>query len=530
VQDINRQPNAFDGDFTFLNTLLTGASDAVTLGLSNVGQIEQGGPLAPDIRILSTAANTGVDILNVSVTGGARLGELFSGDSAAATTLTTLNVSGSGTSLRVDGAIDFLNAGTINASGLSNGGIQVQVNANDNVAVTGGAGDDTVDFNTFNDAQDSFNGGSAGTDTVVVDTALASAPTKWTSVEVFAVNNDAAALTQDMDNVGNGITRFGIFGTGQNVTFEDMPNNSTVTITGANPTNVDLEVKTDSLADSLDLVFNRPAGLVINDLDVGVDGIAANLVETLRIDARSANTGVEYQITDPAGIRAQNITISGATAVDLGDVLGGTDNAMGGFANQVINAEALTGRLGVLGGNGVQQITGGSGNDILMGGAGADILAGGPGDDRLEGDGVAADDVAADRLSGGAGRDIFVFDDAGDHDATLAGADVILDLVSGTDIIELDDTAFALGVGPLGVGEYVEMTLATFNAASVETQAAALGIAAATDYIAVIRTSDNNRTYVAYDDNHAAAGIEVLAELSGVDLTGIAPTDFTVVA
>lgn len=531
VEDINLQANAFDANFTFLNTLLGGASDAVTVGLSNLGQARQGGAVAPNLSLLSSGANSGIETVNLSVSDAAWLGAFNVDDSAAATQLSTLNISGAGTFFGVGADIDFVAAGgTINASGLSNGGIRVGVAAGDNVTVTGGGGNDRVDFDTFTNASDSYDGGT-GTDTIVVDTALTTAPTNWTSVEIFAVDNTTAALTQDMDNVGNSITQFGIFGTGQNVTFDDMPDASTVTFSGAAPNQVDLILKSDTLTDTLSLVFNRGAGLAITDLDIGTEAFNTNMVETLNITANAANAGVEYQITNAAGVRAQNITISGSTDVDLGDVLGGTDTALDNFANQVINASALTGRLGVLGGANVQQITGGSGNDILMGGAGADILVGGAGNDRLEGDGVTADDAAQDKMTGGAGQDTFVFDDAGDHDAAVASADVIQDFVSGTDVIELANAAFALGAGTLGTGEYVEMTLATYNATAVQTQASALGIAAATNYVAIVRTSDSNRTYVVYDDNAAGndGSVEVLTELAGVDLTGVASTDFTIV-
>lgn len=71
-------------------------------------------------------------------------------------------------------------------------------------------------------------------------------------------------------------------------------------------------------------------------------------------------------------------------------------------------------------------MTGNDGNNALNGGAGADTLTGGDG---------------ADTLTGGAGADTFKLA------AATGGADLILDFLSGTDLIRLNDLASGLGLG-----------------------------------------------------------------------------------
>jgi Ca2+-binding RTX toxin-like protein len=57
-----------------------------------------------------------------------------------------------------------------------------------------------------------------------------------------------------------------------------------------------------------------------------------------------------------------------------------------------------------MGGEGRDTLTGGGGADSLFGNDGADTLSGGAGDDRLDG----GYDGATDRLTGGAGADVFL--------------------------------------------------------------------------------------------------------------------------
>lgn len=84
----------------------------------------------------------------------------------------------------------------------------------------------------------------------------------------------------------------------------------------------------------------------------------------------------------------------------------------------------------LFGGHDSDTLSGGNGDDTLNGGSGDDTLFGGLGDDSLSGG------IGTDYLDGGFGNDLFVFEEIG-HSAVGAARDDILDLVRGTDKIDL---------------------------------------------------------------------------------------------
>ena len=82
-------------------------------------------------------------------------------------------------------------------------------------------------------------------------------------------------------------------------------------------------------------------------------------------------------------------------------------------------------------------INGTSGHDAIYGLGGADILNGGEGDDLLHG----GRDLSADKLTGDAGADIFLFD----YNNFLGKKDLITDFTSGEDKIYIDGSAYGIG-------------------------------------------------------------------------------------
>ncbi|MEM7547125.1 MAG: M10 family metallopeptidase C-terminal domain-containing protein [Pseudomonadota bacterium] len=110
----------------------------------------------------------------------------------------------------------------------------------------------------------------------------------------------------------------------------------------------------------------------------------------------------------------------------------GNDSLEGGDGNDVL-----------VGQRGRDELTGGAGDDQLRGGQWADDLNGGTGDDRLSGGGgkdTINGGAGDDELMGGGGRDCFVFE-------ANAGADTIIDFMSGVDLIDV--SAFDIGFGAL---------------------------------------------------------------------------------
>lgn len=112
----------------------------------------------------------------------------------------------------------------------------------------------------------------------------------------------------------------------------------------------------------------------------------------------------------------------------------GNDRLGGGLDADVLiggsGSDWLTGNAGndrLMGGIGNDRLFGGSGHDILVGGGGSDMLQGDAGNDRLE---AALAGRVACVLSGGSGRDTFVFALGGDR---IAGRATVTDFQPGVD-------------------------------------------------------------------------------------------------
>ncbi len=85
----------------------------------------------------------------------------------------------------------------------------------------------------------------------------------------------------------------------------------------------------------------------------------------------------------------------------------GNDNIVGNSGDDYLSGQNGTDSLA--GGAGKDRLLGGNGDDMLMGDAGNDILAGGNGADSITGADTTTNGTGEiDRLSGGAGADIFV--------------------------------------------------------------------------------------------------------------------------
>ncbi|MBO4401360.1 MAG: hypothetical protein J5809_05895 [Selenomonadaceae bacterium] len=144
------------------------------------------------------------------------------------------------------------------------------------------------------------------------------------------------------------------------------------------------------------------------------EGTAFYAADVVNIDASKVNNSIVIQGN---GI-ANKITAAKKSTT----IVAGTG------ANTIIGGNAAD---SIIGGDGTDSISAGTGNDIVSGGDGADILDGGAGNDSLNGD-AGADSIYAgagnDTLTGGDGNDIFVYS---------AGADIITDYVSGSDVISI---------------------------------------------------------------------------------------------
>ena len=147
----------------------------------------------------------------------------------------------------------------------------------------------------------------------------------------------------------------------------------------------------------------------------------------------------------------------------------GNDSLSGGTGNDT--ARGGQGNDSIDGDAGADRLYGDKGNDTLIGGADNDVLLGGDGEDFLFGE------AGNDTLSGGAGKDYFAIQ-------TSFGSDVVLDFTDGTD-----------SIGLAGGLTFEQLTI----------------------------TGSNGNTLI-------SRGNELLATLTGVDVSLITNTDFTVLA
>jgi serralysin len=149
------------------------------------------------------------------------------------------------------------------------------------------------------------------------------------------------------------------------------------------------------------------------DVDIDTNHQAANL------HGRTDPSGGPISVFDPDGIVASGQVFNALQYYDPKtksfDDRSLIENAIGGDGNDIIGGNQASNKLE--GRNGNDVLGGSGGNDTLSGGEGNDTLDGGPGNDMLDG-GPDADPINVDTLTGGLGKDQFLFS---------TGSDVIKD-------------------------------------------------------------------------------------------------------
>jgi len=162
--------------------------------------------------------------------------------------------------------------------------------------------------------------------------------------------------------------------------------------------------------------------------------------------------------------------ITGGAHADVINGNAGDDRILGGDGDDVLSGgkdnDAVNGNAGhdtVNGNIGADTVSGGQGDDIVRGGQGDDVLNGGDGNDHLWGD------RGANTLTGGAGADTFHIyagsgvstvtdfnyaegdrvhiDDGAHYTVNQQGADVVIDLTGGGEMILQHTQLSALGNG-----------------------------------------------------------------------------------
>lgn len=525
----------------------TAANVAYAGGTSGAVTVTGAGITTANIASTSAASTAGaIDVAGATTININASANLTAASIATTGVNSTLNVSGTATSVAV-GTLDT-DLRTVNASGLTAGGLTATL-SNAAQVVTGGAGNDIIGTGNLGLLTGSVNAGAGTADRLVLtataDLDTAAKGARYTGFEVLQVQD---AQSANLDNIA-GITaiRINDGATGASTAVNNLTATQAANITivaatnGADPDGVGalvaseltIGVKGATTVGQVDTV-----ALTIDDGAATVGSLTLGTPVLAGVEKLSINAVDNYTITALTGAPAlDSITLTGAATQGITFGVGAV------AANFSLNGSAATGVLTIDASgattNGVA-ITGGSANDILVGSAQADIINGGAGNDILAGTAIVraldgsftsiAASTAADTFTGGAGNDTYAI-----GVSTVANASTIVGLDLGTAVvggaadrivIDLDGAAIATTVITLTAAQ---QTTVTGAASLADAAAAVLGVAGADGNVAtftygsdtyLIANGDGNGTY------NAAA--DALIKITGVTGT-LDASDITLV-
>jgi hypothetical protein len=500
----------FDVTYTSASGVFGGTADAVSLNLSTVGgaaaQTTTDGPV---VAFVGGAVGQGVEVINIAGTGANRLANLTAADSAGTQTVTTVNVSGTG-SVGVDGDLNFKGTarGVINAS-TNTGGVTFTA-TNEDITFTGGSGDDRLNLGSTLSAGDIIDFGT-GTNTLgLTNTTISSSlyslinATEAERIAFYGtgITADLSQLTSSVvvvDNTGNTNT-FNHLAAGDLVELSTIVQTGTVNLTatlGYNTANV--KFAGSSTTDVTLTTLNTTNQTTVNIESVGASG-DGNEITTF---TNTANTAI-------------NVTGSG-TGLALGTLA----------ASAALDATGYTGlTFSVTGADEASIFTTGSAVDTITLGtlAGGDVVDSGAGNDTIVT--AAVDDVEETEITGGLGADainvtasdavvglITLNTTATDSYATAGKSDTVTVAVSGAG----DDYVITVDTGLLSTS----LTAATsVNIGTTEVTTGgflwvnATGSVAAQDEAAVLYQDSNQNGIIDASDlqiNFAQAGADTFA-------------------
>jgi hypothetical protein len=491
---------ATSGEVT-VNGGVTGGAVAITgAGLTSVALTSSGAANTTGL-ISNASAATAVTIKADTslVTGGLTVGTNAAAQSltiSGAATNVAATATAAATGAVVLGTLDT-DFATVNASGLTAGGIVAQVSTATQ-KITGGVGADFIATGAVL-TTGSVDAGAGSTDTLTSlnTTHLATKVLgdKYTNFETLSVTN---GVTVDLDNIA-GITAVEMTDGNAATALNDLSavQAGAVTIrTGDGAATVGVKgAMTVGQIDTVKMTFNDGNTTLNQDINAtastftlaGTENLEVTAVDAVEILQSNATSGV---LNSVKLFGAGNISF---TTGDMDQENFSLDASASTGTNTLSAAAFAT--LGV-------NIKGGTGNDTITGSGAADVITGGAGVDNITGG------AGVDVVNGGAGVDTFTFA-TGDIDTTLgAVTDEIGDFVTKSDKI-------ATGFGAGTAANYVEATVVAANLAAMLTAADTALAGAVKYYVGQVGTD----SYLVTDDN--AAGYTDVIKLTGVALTGI---------
>ena len=423
--DVNYKNSAGDLNVGFAAVVVAGAADAVTVNLTNN---------------LAGGTLTLASIESVTVNAGAVKSTLAALTATSATSLTLAGATKTTITAAMGASLK-----TIDLTAQT-GGADITVATTATLIVTGGPGDDTINFDSSLNSlgADIFAGG-GGRDTVEIDdadTLTALATGGLTGIEVLA----AGAVDSTTYNMARivGADTFRVLSTatagGTQVTVKNLPADPNIEIQGTEGvvgtltlnTSDDTANVTLATASGLGVIIPTAGTITLNEFETIniTSGLSASDTDDLTSSALNKVTFSGY------GPITTNIAAAVLTTVDASGMYGATTGlTMEGNTGGVLYPQTITGSNLIdtlIGAAAADTINGNGGNDIINGGASVDTINGGAGNDVLDGDG------GADIISGGAGNDRLTVNDDTDF-ITLATPEVF-DGGDGTDTLRISDT------------------------------------------------------------------------------------------
>jgi len=401
------------------------------------------------------------------------LGDVTIDNLVASNTTDTAILAGTG-----DVTLITTNLQSIDASGLT-GALDADNSVIGDVTVSGGTGDNVVDFTGTTTAGTDTYVGQSGDDTVTFATTTGNVEATFAG---GANSVEANLLTTGTLSVAGGAGVETISATGLltgTIAGSLAGGDDTVTLGGA--------VTAATLA--IDFGLGNDTLVLGASEDLSTASFNVVSLENITIDTAAIFTGAQltgdsYNIAGTTG--NETLTVNGAGTADTIDLSGLVlSNTVGSDVKATLN--------------------GGAGNDTLTGTSRTDTITGG---------------VGADSLTGDAGNDTFFFADAAaDTGITVATADVIQDFNTGSDQIDINTAAAGVAwVNNTTVGGVNIATTVAADFAGALT--AANGVLTGTvDQYAFQHDGTNGYLFI---DDDGTAGADSVIVLAGIDNTEFA--------
>ncbi|OUS14163.1 hypothetical protein A9Q89_01470 [Gammaproteobacteria bacterium 53_120_T64] len=435
----------------------SGTADAFAITIAN-GSGTSDSPAVINLETPNGFDDTSFETANITVAGASSF--ILSGDAWAA--LTTVNVTGettgvtTGYGLTLDQGLGFTNLKTVNASGMTGGGLAINAAGSSatGFTFTGSSANDLLilDKTTLNNAG-TLDGG-AGTNDILATSSFSVSPSvvnSSTGFEVLAAISPTSSLAADSFTSINSFMFAGGQASGR-VNITGVESNDRFIFT-SNQGNSDEAVRFTGLNIGNAVVFEMKASsgtngevtIIANDNtgnDVSAIGFQGG-ISAVTIDSTGQNSNANLiQAVDTGSYHYQafyntgglgNFTITGSQDLTIaakeGVNLSSSSDTLG-FSNAAnVNAANFTGSLRIAGSNSGDVITGGSGDDIIYGLSGADTLTGNAGSDQFRMVGTNGTDNIKDFVNGtdkiGFNNVAFANTNATSAGATLASTDYV---------------------------------------------------------------------------------------------------------